>query len=63
MSLVKKPHYCWAVAALLIALSASAQSPPANYDESKVGTYTLPDPLVFKNGEAVRSASDWERRR
>ncbi len=63
MSLVKKPHYCWAIAALLIALSARAQSPPANYDESKVGTYTLPDPLVFKNGEAVRNASDWKRRR
>lgn len=63
ITLMKKPCYCWAIAALLIALSASAQSPPANYDESKVGIYTLPDPLVFKNGEAVRSAGDWKRRR
>jgi hypothetical protein len=35
----------------------------ANADESKVGNYTLPDPLVFKNGKPVRSARDWGRRR
>jgi len=43
--------------------TASAQSPPANYDESKVGRYTLPDPLVFNDGKPVRTASDWTRRR
>src|SRR3954452_21888857 len=37
---------------------------PVNYDESKVGTYTLPDPLVMANGKPVRDAKTWyaERR-
>ena len=30
---------------------------PVNYDESKVGTYTLPDPLVTANGARVRDAA------
>jgi hypothetical protein len=43
---------------------AKAQTPAnANYDESKVGSYTLPDPLTFQNGTKVRSAKDWQRRR
>jgi hypothetical protein len=37
--------------------------PPANYDEAKVGTYRLPDPLVFKDGKPVRTARDWAKRR
>jgi hypothetical protein len=28
----------------------------ANYDESKAGTYALPDPLVLLNGQPVTSA-------
>ncbi len=44
--------------------SASAQQlPPPNYDESKVGTYTLPNPLVFNDGSPVRTAADWNKRR
>lgn len=37
---------------------------PVNYDESKVGTYTLPDPLRLDNGKKVRNARTWwtERR-
>jgi hypothetical protein len=35
----------------------------ANSDESKVGSYTLPDPLVFDNGKKVTGAKDWNRRR
>jgi alpha-glucuronidase len=36
----------------------------ANYDESKANPYReLPDPLVFKNGERVKTAKDWPRRR
>ena len=31
----------------------------ANYDESLVPEYTLPDPLVFNDGAPVRSAADW----
>jgi hypothetical protein len=34
---------------------------PVNYDESKVGTYTLPDPLVTSKGERVRDAATWRR--
>lgn len=35
----------------------------SNYDESKVGNYTLPDPLVLKNGRRVRSADVWLNQR
>ena len=34
---------------------------PVNYDESKVGTYTLPDPLVTTKGVRVRDAATWTR--
>lgn len=35
----------------------------SNYDEAKVGKYTLPDPLVMRNGEPVRDAATWTKRR
>lgn len=35
----------------------------ANTDEAKVGTYTLPDPLVFNDGKPVTTAKDWSKRR
>lgn len=35
----------------------------SNYDESKVGRYTLPDPLVFASGAPVRDAAGWAKRR
>ncbi len=35
----------------------------SNYDEAKVGAYTLPDPLVLISGERVRDAATWETRR
>lgn len=42
----------------------TAHNPPApNYDESKVGEYTLPDPLFFNDGTPVRTVADWSRRR
>lgn len=53
-------------ALLLLALSViglCAQPPGANYDEAKVPSFTLPDPLLMENGERVRSASDWTKRR
>jgi (4-O-methyl)-D-glucuronate---lignin esterase len=53
-------------AALMLSLlvtSLSQQPPAANYDESKVGTYTLPDPLRFNDGKPVLTASDWTSRR
>ena len=36
---------------------------PVNYDESKVGTYTLPDPLVLADGKPVRDAKTWTEKR
>jgi len=36
---------------------------PVNYDESKVGTYTLPDPLKLNNGKPVRDAKMWVTKR
>jgi hypothetical protein len=41
----------------------TAQPPSANYDESKVGSYTLPDPLVATDGEKVTTAAQWKAKR
>ena len=51
------------VLAALAAGAASAQRPNTNYDEAKAGTYTLPDPLILRNGKRVSSAADWNRLR
>jgi hypothetical protein len=48
---------------LLAGNTAHAQTIPVNYDESKVGTYVLPDPLVMQSGERVRDADTWIKRR
>ncbi len=40
-------------------LRRAATGHVSNYDEDKVGTYTLPDPLVLQNGKPVRNADDW----
>jgi hypothetical protein len=34
-------------------------SNPANYDEAKVGVYTLPDPLTLNNGKKVKDTKTW----
>jgi hypothetical protein len=36
---------------------------PVNYDESKVGNYTLPDPLTLSNGKPVRDTRTWTGKR
>ena len=36
---------------------------PVNYDESKTGTYTLPDPLKLNNGKPVLDAKTWHDKR
>lgn len=41
----------------------SQQPPNANFDESKIPAYTLPDPLIFNNGSKVSTKADWEKRR
>lgn len=42
-----------------------AMSPHStNYDEAKANVYpTLPDPLVFRNGQAVKTPTDWFKRK
>ena len=59
-------HVRFAAAALSAAtfsIAAFAQPAGANYDESKAGSYTLPDPLVLSSGERVKDTATWEKRR
>jgi (4-O-methyl)-D-glucuronate---lignin esterase len=71
-------RYLSAVAALIFALLLSLcvagghaqNAPPANvagipvnYEESMVGSYSLPDPLVLANGKTVRDAGTWNKKR
>lgn len=52
------------IAAVLCLAPLWAQTAPeANYDESKVGSYTLPDPLTMQDGRPVKSAAMWTRER
>ena len=49
---------------LLVSTFALAQEPfVANYDENKVGNFTLPNPLVRPDGSLVRNSKDWEKQR
>ena len=43
-------------------LPSDAQ-PKANFDESKAGQYTLPDPLRMENGDPVKDAKMWREKR
>jgi (4-O-methyl)-D-glucuronate---lignin esterase len=36
---------------------------PVNYDEARVGSYTLPDPLTLADGKPVRDAKTWYQKR
>jgi hypothetical protein len=49
---------------VLTAITTRAQEAPRNFDESKVGSYTLPDPLLSTTGEKVLTTAQWidERR-
>jgi hypothetical protein len=51
------------MALAIVPASAGAQPPGTNYDETKVGNSTLPDPLVAGDGERVTSADMWKTRR
>jgi hypothetical protein len=42
---------------------ASQRARNPNYDESKAGNFTLPDPLVFSDGKPVKTAREWRERR
>jgi hypothetical protein len=36
---------------------------PVNYEETQVGSYSLPDPLLLANGKPVRDAKTWTQKR
>ena len=77
--LLKRSRYLLLLAATTLAIHAQAPTPvapatpppdpkpvagiPVNYDESKVGTYTLTDPLILNNGKPVRDAKTWTEKR
>lgn len=44
-------------------LSKGPKSFEVNNDESKVPSFTLPDPLIMNNGKRVRSARQWVKQR
>lgn len=46
-----------------VARSAAQEPNQANYDESKVPRYTLPDPLTLSSGEKVADVKTWQERR
>ncbi len=49
---------------LAVSLSVFAQqSKPANYDEAKVGSLPLPDPLTAADGSKVTDAKTWQAKR
>jgi hypothetical protein len=45
------------------ATSAHAQRTVSNLDESKVGSYTLPDPLLLASGRKVVKSAQWAQER
>jgi hypothetical protein len=48
---------------LVVLVSATGFGQEANYDESKVGEYALPDPLVLNDGTPVTDAKTWRTKR
>lgn len=53
-------------ASVLLALFCTGNlqnSAPANYDEAKVGEFTLPDPLITNDGRPVNNPRQWRERR
>jgi hypothetical protein len=48
---------------LCLAVALAAQTIPVNYDEAKVGSYTLPDPLVTADGKRITDAQAWMKTR
>lgn len=47
---------------LMVAIGTGRHA-ESNFEEARVGNYTLPDPLKLTNGEAVTSAEMWAKQR
>jgi hypothetical protein len=60
---MKLPLSLAAMSAPIVCAVAVAAPPPANYDEAKVPPYTLPDPLVCRDGTRVEKADAWRGKR
>lgn len=59
-----RPWVLLVTAAFLSTMSSiEAQPADANYDETKVVAYTLPDPLVMTNGQRVTTPAAWREQR
>ena len=56
-------NYKLIITALAACATMTLLAQEVNYDESKVGPYTLEDPLRFVNGKKVKNLKDWELRR
>lgn len=55
----------FSVAVFCVGVAADSFAQPAgyNYDEAKVGAYTLPDPLTLASGAKVTDAETWRTKR
>jgi hypothetical protein len=60
---VNRIHCHIALFCLVATSSLAAEPPGTNYDESKVGDYTLPNPLVMLDGTSVKTADAWKSKR
>ena len=58
-----RPQILGVTGLLLMPLLACAQGFKANYDESLVPKYELPDPLVLLSGKRVTDVKTWKRLR
>ncbi len=63
MSRVLHETFCLAVIVLAGLFATAALGQEANYDESRVPRYTLPDPLVCLDGTKVNDADMWRQKR
>ena len=61
--MMKIVRIAWVVPFTLLAAFSAAQDGEFNYDESKVVSYILPDPLLSTDGTRVTSARDWNTKR
>ena len=56
-----KKNYVISILVGIFLTSMPTQAQEANYDESKVGIYTLPDALTTLNGQQVTKKKQWEK--
>jgi hypothetical protein len=59
----KHRRFSFMFGAPFLGAMALHQTPSANYDESKVPPYVLPDPLVRLNGKKGKDAKTWQEKR